>query len=84
MSDGMPSKLNKATHLTRQLARRPEGRLSLQSLIAYVGTDAEGMPGLPNDLRQVVAAASAVGRRSPPGGCRRRRALKSSVLMGFE
>ncbi|MFC5931619.1 hypothetical protein D6T64_05275 [Cryobacterium melibiosiphilum] len=41
--DGMPTKLKKATHLTRELAARPEGRLSLQSLIIYAGTDGAGM-----------------------------------------
>lgn len=41
--DGMPNKLKKATHLTRELAKRPEGRLSLKSLIDYVGSDASAM-----------------------------------------
>ncbi|QHF21652.1 hypothetical protein GTU71_12965 [Rathayibacter sp. VKM Ac-2762] len=43
-ADGMPNKLKKATHLTRELAKRPEGRLSLMKLIEYVGSDSSGMP----------------------------------------
>ncbi|KQQ20517.1 hypothetical protein ASF48_07715 [Rathayibacter sp. Leaf299] len=43
-ADGIPTKLKKATHLTRELAKRPEERLSLMKLIEYVGSDSSGMP----------------------------------------